>query len=284
MTALPPPPESPAGEGTGALLAIAGLRTYFQTGAGVVKAVDGLDLTLQRGQTLGLIGESGCGKSVTARSILRLIGPPGRIVGGSIAFQGRDLLGLSEDEMRQVRRREIALIAQDRATLAASAPAGTTCQQLMAVLARQPALLLADEPTLGVQETGRAQVLALLKELQATVQTAVLLITHDLGVVAALADEVCVLHTGRAVEQGPVAVVLTQPQHPYTIRLLQSPPEPDQPHPRLRVLPGPTPHTVHRPDGCPFAPRCAHALALCREQEPPWREVAGRAHARCWLS
>jgi oligopeptide/dipeptide ABC transporter ATP-binding protein len=268
----------------GALLAVEGLRTYFRTRAGVVKAVDGLELTLQRGQTLGLIGESGSGKSVTARSILRQIGPPGWIAGGRITFQGRDLLGLSEAEMRQVRRREIALIAEDRDARAAGAPAGTTGQQLMAILARQPALLLADEPARGWTPAGKAALRALLTDLRATRRTAVLLATHDLGLVAALADEVFVLHTGRVVEQGPAGVVLTQPQHPYTIRLLQSPPEPDQAHPRLRVLAGPALHPVHRPAGCPFAPRCPHAMPLCREQEPPLKDVAGGARARCWLS
>ncbi len=327
------PPQGTSVHGMGTLLDIQGLQTYFRTSDGVVKAVDGVDLTLRTGQTRGVIGENGCGKSVTARSIMRLIGPPGWIAGGAIYFQGRDLLRLSEEQMRRVRSRDLAMIFQDQDALAALEPARMAGHQSMAVvqehrmvsqsaalehaqelfrrvglperlfsaapstlsismqrrvllalaLARQPALLLADEPTEGLEETSKAQVLALLKDLPVTMHTAVLLNTHDLGVVAELADEVTVLHTGRVVEQGTVGAVLTQPKHPYTVRLLQSPPVPDQPHPRLRVLPGPVPHPVHRPAGCPFAPRCPHVMALCREQEPPLKEVDGGARARCWL-
>jgi peptide/nickel transport system ATP-binding protein/oligopeptide transport system ATP-binding protein len=325
--------RSPARAG-GDLLEVRDLKTYFRTMDGVVKAVDGVDMTIKPGQTLGLVGESGCGKSVTSLSIMRLVDKPGWIAGGTINFRGKDLLRLSEEEMRHVRGDDIAMIFQEPMT--SLNPVYTVGNQVMEAiqehrkvssreatertielfrlvgipsperrikdyphnmsggmrqrvmiamaLALQPDLLIADEPTTALDVTIQAQILELIKDLRTKVGSAVLLITHDIGVVAEMSDEVTVMYTGKVVEHGPVTDVLTQPKHPYTVGLLNSIPSMGKKNQRLNVIPGTVPSPLNLPAGCPFAPRCPHVMGICREQEPPLKLVEGTAQeARCWL-
>jgi len=326
-------PKSAARTG-GNLLEVRDLKTYFRTMDGVVKAVDGVDMTLREGQTLGVVGESGCGKSVTSLSIMRLIDKPGWIAGGTIGFKDRDLLKLSEEQMRHVRGDDIAMIFQEPMT--SLNPVYTVGNQVMEAiqehrkvskrdaldrtvelfrlvgipspeqrvknyphnmsggmrqrvmiamaLALQPDLLIADEPTTALDVTIQAQILELIKDLRTKQNAAVLLITHDIGVVAEMADDVTVMYTGRVVEHGSAVDVLTNPKHPYTMGLLNSIPSVGQKNQRLNVIPGTVPSPLNLPKGCPFAPRCPHVMAICREQEPPLKPVEGTSQvARCWL-
>jgi oligopeptide/dipeptide ABC transporter ATP-binding protein len=316
-----------------ALLRVRHLTTTFDLGTGPIAAVDDVGFDIQPGETLGLVGESGSGKSVTALSILRLVQPPGRITGGSIRFRDRDLLALSEPEMRRVRGADISLIFQEpmtalnpvltvgaqiaealtvhgRATRAAARvravelleavrlpdPAarardyphqlsgGMRQRVLIAIaLACQPALLIADEPTTALDVTIQAEVLDLLREMKTRFGLSLLLITHDLGVVAETADRVAVMYAGRIVEDAPTRSLFRAPQHPYTRGLLASIPG-ATPGRRLQAIDGTVPDPAALPPGCAFAPRCPDRFEPC-DTEPPRPFPAGAAdhHARCYL-
>ena len=302
------------------LLEINNLHTYFQTREGIVRAVQGVTFYLDRGELLGLVGESGCGKSITALSILRLVAPPGKIVTGEILFEGRNLLTLSNAEMRGVRGNDIAMIFQDpmtslnpvftvgeqiaealrlhrrlswKAARAAAVEAmrevaipdpvlraddyphqlsGGMRQRVMIAmaLACDPKLLIADEPTTALDVTIQAQVLELLNNLRRTRDLAVLLITHDLGVVAEVADRVAVMYTGKIVEESPVDELFARPKHPYTEGLLRSVPKlttKDVVKPvRLQTIEGTVPKATALPPGCHFEPRCEYRMPRCREE------------------
>jgi len=316
------------------LLRVENLRTWFHTPAGTVRAVDGVNLSLQQGRTLGVVGESGCGKSVTALSVMRLIDPPGRIEEGSrIVYGGRDLVSLEEDDLQQIRGNDISMIFQEPMTslnpvytvgdqiaeaiqlhqkLSAGASfkraiemlklvgipsaerrahdyphqmSGGMRQRVMIAMALScnPKLLIADEPTTALDVTIQAQILELMKQLRDEFRMSIMLITHDLGVIAEMADDVAVMYAGRVVEQGPVEPVFRSPQHPYTEALLHSIPVlgMTQAEP-LKVIRGLVPSAFGWPVGCRFAPRCDYAFDLCRRQDPPLFEV-GAQHAACWL-
>ena len=322
------------------LLTIHNLRTYFFLDEGTVRAVDGVCLQIPRGKTVAIVGESGCGKSVTAFSILRLVSPPGQIVSGEIVFHRSDgdvvLTNLEEDgkAIREIRGKEIAMIFQEPMT--SLSPVHTVGKQIMEAvrlhtqmrkteakshaihmmeqvgipnpkgrfeqyphemsgglrqrtviamaLACQPALLIADEPTTALDVTIQAQILALMRDLQAEFGMSILLITHDLGVVAEMADEVAVMYMGREVEQAPMEQLLTNPQHPYTQALLQSVPgRGTQPKAKLKVISGSIPGPFQKIQGCAFHPRCQEAIAgVCNQGEaPPLLELRSQHHVAC---
>ena len=316
------------------LLDVQDLKVEFPTLRGVVHALQGVTFQLDRRETLGLAGETGCGKSVTALAVLRLISPPGRISGGRILFEGRDLLAASEAEMRDLRGSQISMILQEPkmalnpvirvgdqvaetllvheralsrraahgravemlATLGIADPqrvarryahelSGGMAQRVMIamMLVTRPKLLIADEPTSALDVTIQAQILELMKALKREIHTALLLITHDLGVMAETCDRVAVMYAGTVVEQGPVKTVLKRPQHPYTQGLLRTIPNdaaPDQP---LFSIRGTVPSLLQPPTGCAFAPRCDRAMAECvRALPPPYRLEADHQVA-CFL-
>jgi oligopeptide/dipeptide ABC transporter ATP-binding protein len=319
------------------LLEVKDLQTHFPTRAGLVRAVDGVSFHLDRGELLGLVGESGCGKSITALSVMRLIAPPGKIVNGEILFDGKDLLKLSDAEMREMRGDDIAMIFQDpmtslnpvftvgeqiaealrlhrkmsrsearKATIEAMRevaipdPArrlddyphqlsGGMRQRIMIAmaLACNPKLLIADEPTTALDVTIQAQILELLNELRKQRELAVLLITHDLGVVAEVADRVAVMYTGRIVEQSPVDELFARPKHPYTEGLLRSVPkltiDDVTRKERLETIEGVVPSPTDLPPGCHFAPRCVHRMPRCTEGRIPLYELDGGVQVRCVL-
>jgi oligopeptide/dipeptide ABC transporter ATP-binding protein len=316
------------------LLEVRGLRTYFHVMDGTVKAVDGVDFSIPRGGTVGLVGESGCGKSVTAHSIMRLIDmPPGEFAGGQVLFDGADLLKLSDTQMRKVRGGEIAMIFQEPMTslnpvftignqiseaillhqdvnekearnraieslrlVGVSAPerrvkqyphelSGGMRQRAMIAMALScnPKLLIADEPTTALDVTIQAQILELIKDLQQRLGTALLLITHDLAVVAETVETIAVMYAGRIVETGTVNEVLLRPQHPYTEGLLSSIPAVQKRGRALSVIKGVVPNPFRMPPGCKFAPRCPWAWDRCSEGEPELLETATGARSRCFL-
>jgi peptide/nickel transport system ATP-binding protein/oligopeptide transport system ATP-binding protein len=319
------------------LLEVKELRTQFPTRAGIVRSVDGVSFNLDRGELLGVVGESGCGKSITALSIMRLVTPPGKIVGGEINFDGRDLLTLSESAMRAMRGNDIAMIFQDpmtslnpvftvgeqiaealrlhrklsrkdarQAAIAAMKEvaipdperrvndyphqlSGGMRQRVMIAmaLACDPKLLIADEPTTALDVTIQAQILELLNGLRKTRELGVLLITHDLGVVAEVADRVAVMYTGKIVEESPVDELFARPKHPYTEGLLRSVPKLTVADvvkkQRLETIEGTVPRPTNLPPGCHFAPRCPHRLPRCVEGEIPLYEMAGDVQVRCVL-
>jgi oligopeptide/dipeptide ABC transporter ATP-binding protein len=318
------------------LLSIRGLRTYFDTEAGVAKAVDGVDLDIRQGEVLGLVGESGSGKSVTALSILRLIpSPPGRIVGGEIQFKGRNLLGLSWEEIRKVRGSEISMIFQepmtslnpvftigmqvtevilqhekvsqeeanrraidiltevgipDAARRLAQYPhhlSGGMRQRVMIAMALvlNPDLLIADEPTTALDVTIQAQILDLMLSLKARRSgAAILMITHNLSVVAETCDRVAVMYGGKIQEVAPVARLFENPLHPYTQGLLGSIPRVSGERARrLNVIPGTVPSILDMPPGCKFVTRCPQRFEPCPDQEPPLIEMEPDHFVRCHL-
>jgi oligopeptide/dipeptide ABC transporter ATP-binding protein len=319
------------------LLEVNNLQTQFPTRAGLVRAVDGVSFYLDRGELLGLVGESGCGKSMTALSIMRLISSPGKIVGGEILFDGKNLLKLSDSEMRQIRGDDIAMIFQDpmtslnpvftvgeqiaealrlhrklsrkQARLAAieamrevSIPdparrisdyphqlSGGMRQRVMIAmaLACDPKLLIADEPTTALDVTIQAQILELLDDLRRNRELAVLLITHDLGVVAEVADRVAVMYTGRIVEESPVDELFARPKHPYTEGLLRSVPKLTSEFVakavRLETIEGVVPSPTDLPPGCHFAPRCSHRMPRCTTEEIPLYDLDNEVRVRCVL-
>jgi oligopeptide/dipeptide ABC transporter ATP-binding protein len=317
------------------LLEISGLHVEFATHGGVVHAVRGVDLSLEAGKTLAIVGESGCGKSVTVQAALGLIPmPPGRITAGSVRFDGRELVGLEPREMSRVRGREIAMIFQDPMTslnptmrvgrqitealryherlsgAAASARAiellervqladararvdrypfefsGGMRQRVMIAMAIacNPRVLIADEPTTALDVTVQAQILDLLETLQRERGMAIVLITHDLGVVARMADDVAVMYAGRIVEQGSVDDLFYRPAHPYMLGLKQSMPQrTERSHGRLEPIEGSPPDLFSPPPGCAYAERCPWAMVGCVAHDPPLWEVAPGHAARCWL-
>ena len=319
------------------LLEVRNLQTHFPTRAGLVRAVDGVSFALDRGELLGLVGESGCGKSMTALSVMRLISPPGKIVNGEILFDGKDLLKLSDSEMREMRGDDIAMIFQDpmtslnpvfrvgeqiaealrlhrklsrsearKATIEAMRevaipdPArrvddyphqlsGGMRQRVMIAmaLACNPKLLIADEPTTALDVTIQAQILELLDDLRKQRELAVLLITHDLGVVAEVADRVAVMYTGRIVEESPVGELFARPKHPYTEGLLRSVPKLTNAelnkNERLETIEGVVPRPTDLPPGCHFAPRCRHRMPRCTAEEIPLYQLEGNVEVRCVL-
>jgi oligopeptide/dipeptide ABC transporter ATP-binding protein len=320
------------------LLEVKNLQTHFFTRAGLVRAVDGVSFQLGRGELLGLVGESGCGKSVTALSLMRLVASPGKIVGGEVLFDGVDLLQLSEPKMRAIRGDDVAMIFQDPMTslnpvytvgeqiaealrlhrklsrrqareaaveamreVSIPDPArraddyphqlsGGMRQRVMIAmaLACDPKLLIADEPTTALDVTIQAQILELLDGLRKTRELAVLLITHDLGVVAEVADRVAVMYTGRIVEASPVAELFARPKHPYTEGLLRSVPKLTaaevQKVERLQTIEGTVPKLTDLPPGCHFAPRCPHRMPRCTVgARIPLYELEGGVGVRCVL-
>ena len=314
------------------LLAVEGLRTHFFTRAGVVRAVDDVSFDVGRGEVVALVGESGSGKSMTGYSIMGLIDPPGRIVGGSIRFQGRDLAVLSPEAMRQLRGSRIAMIFQDpmmtlnpvlridtqmveavrahsKATRAEAVErsrdalvrvgiaspderlrgyphqfSGGMRQRVAIAIAllNDPELIIADEPTTALDVTIQGQILFEMQKLSRETGAALLWITHDLSVVAGLADRICVMYAGRVVEQGTAQEVLGAPRHPYTRGLLDSVPDKASAHARLKQIPGMTPSLLELPPGCPFRSRCAYAAPDC-DHNPGMRPIGGTDHAvRCF--
>ncbi|MCD6508592.1 ABC transporter ATP-binding protein [Candidatus Poribacteria bacterium] len=315
------------------LLEVKDLRTCFFIEEGVVKAVDGLSFILNRGETMALVGESGCGKTATALSIMRLLPPPGRVVGGEINFDGRDLLKLSPKEMRGIRGNEIAMIFQDPMT--SLNPVLTIGDQMvemirlhkevskhearemaLEMLARvnipdphirlgeypyqmsggmrqrvmiamglscDPKLLIADEPTTALDVTTQAQILDLMCELQEEYGMSILFISHDLGVVAEIADHVGVMYASKMVECAPKGDLFRDPKHPYTIGLLKSRPRLDYPGgERLYTIPGIVPDPLDYPPGCKFHPRCPYAAERCKADEPELKEIEEGHMVACW--
>ncbi len=313
------------------LLRVTDLHTEFPTDEGLVKAVDGVSFHVEEGETLGIVGESGCGKSVTALSVMRLISSPGRIAKGQIAFRGKDLATASDAEMRQIRGDDISMIFQEPMTSlnpvytvgaqiseslilhqhlsrkdamdksiemlrlvgiplpdrrAHDYPhqmSGGMRQRVMIAmaLACNPKLLIADEPTTALDVTIQAQILELMKDLKDRYGMSIIIITHDLGVVAEMAQRVVVMYAGQVVEQADVKTLFSRPYHPYTEGLLESIPRLDQPSGRLHVIPGIVPNLLNLPGGCRFAPRCPYAEPRCQQVEPPLVDVGEGALARC---
>jgi peptide/nickel transport system ATP-binding protein len=324
-------------QGEATVLEVKGLQTVFFTNSGLFRAVDDVSFQVRRGETLAIVGESGCGKSVTALSVMRLVpDPPGRIVGGSVMLEGSDLLALDEAEMRQVRGNRISMIFQEPMTslnpvmrigdqiteavrlhrqLSAKEARDQAVQMLRLVripeperraieyphqlsggmrqramiamaLACRPALLIADEPTTALDVTIQAQILALVLDLQKQLGMGLILITHDLGVVAQTAQRVIVMYAGKKVEEADVETLFANPRHPYTRGLMASIPAVPAPgvnaDARLVEIPGMVPSLTNLPKGCAFAPRCGLALPRCREEYPPLQEFGASHLAACW--
>ena len=319
------------------LLEVTNLRTQFPTRAGLVKSVDGVSFHVAEGELLGLVGESGCGKSITALSIMRLISSPGKIVGGSIKFKGEELTTATDERLREIRGNDIAMIFQDpmtslnpvftvgeqiaealrlhrkldkkqawaaaiEAMKEVSIPSperrvkdyphqlsGGMRQRVMIAmaLACDPELLIADEPTTALDVTIQAQILELLDELRVSRKLAVLLITHDLGVVAEVADRVCVMYTGKILEESGVDELFADPKHPYTRGLLRSVPKLTESGiakaQRLKTIEGTVPSPTDLPFGCHFEPRCEYRMDICTEGEIPLSELPTGVKVRCVL-
>ena len=317
----------------GTILLVSGLKTYFHTEDGVVKAVDGITFELKKGETLGIVGESGSGKSVANLSVMRLIQePPGEIVDGQIIFDGIDVRALAIDDVRKIRGRRIAMIFQDPMT--SLNPFLKISKQLMEVtqlhlghtkaqardhaikmlkmvgisdaeeridgyphefsggmrqrvmiamaLSCDPELLIADEPTTALDVTIQAQILELIKDLKARMGTSVILITHDLGVVAGMTENIIVMYAGKVFEQAPTRELFATPANPYTKGLLRSVPDPAHEQGKdLYQIPGLPPDVAHLPPGCPFAPRCELAEDICRTEFPPFVQINENHHSLC---
>ncbi len=317
----------------GNILSIDGLKTYFRTEDGLVKAVDDVSFKLKKGETLGIVGESGSGKSVTNLSVMRLIPePPGQIAGGKIIFDGIDVLGLPINEVRKIRGRRIAMIFQDpmtslnpfmtisrQLTEVTQLHLGHTKQQarehaikmlkmvgisdaeerldgyphefsggmrqrvmIAMALSCDPELLIADEPTTALDVTIQAQILELIKDLKSRMGTSVILITHDLGVVAGMTDNIIVMYAGKVFEQAPTRELFATPANPYTKGLLKSVPDPAHEQGKeLYQIPGLPPDVAHLPPGCPFAERCERAEDICRREFPPYVQINENHHSLC---
>ncbi len=315
------------------LLEVSELRTHFATMDGEFRAVDGISFSVAAGQTLGIVGESGCGKSVTALSIMGLVpNPPGRIAGGAVRFEGTDLVGLPAGELRELRGNKISMIFQEPMT--SLNPAFTIGDQIVEIILRHravtpkaareraiemlrrvripapeqrfddyphkmsggmrqrvmiamalacdPKLLIADEPTTALDVTVQAQILELMRSLRDETGAAIMLITHDLGVIAEIAQEVIVMYSGKIVERADVATLFADPQHPYTVGLLGSIPKLHEEQKRLATIDGVVPNPLALPEGCRFNPRCPFAVDQCRAAEPPLAEVKPGHFSACW--
>ena len=316
-----------------ALLEVRGLQTHFASERGVVRAVDGVDLRLERGRTLGIVGESGCGKSVTALSIMGLVPqPPGRIAAGEVRFEGEDLLQAPVQRLRDLRGHQLSMIFQEPMT--SLNPAFQAGDQIAEVILRHknvnageakhqavemlrkvripspetrareyphqlsggmrqrvmiamalacnPKLLIADEPTTALDVTIQAQILELMRALREELGTAIILITHDLGVIAELAEDVIVMYAGKVVERCAVPRLFAEPQHPYTIGLLGSIPRLDLEQERLSAIEGFVPDAAAMPEGCRFHPRCPFSVERCRKELPELKEVVSGHFVACW--
>ncbi|WP_025844898.1 ABC transporter ATP-binding protein [Brevibacillus agri] len=317
------------------VLQIENLQTHFFTDRGQIPAVDGVTITVNKGEVVGIVGESGCGKSVTSLSVMKLVpNPPGKIVGGKIKFKGEDLVTADEKRMRDIRGNEIAMIFQEPMTslnpvftignqigeavrlhtkaskkesraraidmlkkvgipraeaIVDEYPhqlSGGMRQRVMIAMAMacNPELLIADEPTTALDVTIQAQILDLMRQLNQEAQTAILLITHDLGVVAEMCHRVVVMYAGNVIEKGDVRTILKKPKHPYTKGLLNSLPKLEESQERLYSIPGNVPIPGSLTVGCRFAPRCDQATDLCRSEMPQLKAVGENHLSRCWLS
>ena len=314
------------------ILQVKNLKTYFHTEAGLVKAVNDVSFNVEKGKTLGIVGESGCGKSITSLSIMGLVERPGKIEGGEILFEGEDLLKMTEAKMRNIRGKKIAMIFQEPMT--SLNPVYTIGQQLIEALllhekmtkqeakaraiemlklvkiplaerrfdeyphqlsggmrqrvmiamalACQPQILIADEPTTALDVTIQAQILDLIRELNESMGTSVVFITHDLGVVSELCDTVIVMYTGHIVEQAPVKELFESPKHPYTKGLLNAIPKITRERNPLETIEGMVPNPTERIEGCSFSPRCPYATDQSRKAEPPMAELSDGRLVRCW--
>lgn len=317
------------------VLEVKDLNTHFFTDEGVVKSVDGVSFHIDSEETLGIVGESGCGKSVTSLSIMQLVpNPPGKIVGGEIYFQGENLLKKTADQMRKIRGNDIAMIFQEPMTslnpvytigdqiaesiilhqklnkreafqrsvdmlrlVGIPSPerrareyphqmSGGMRQRVMIAMALScnPKLLIADEPTTALDVTIQAQILDLMRKLKSEFHTAIMLITHDLGVVAEMTDRVAVMYAGKVVEECDTVDLFREPLHPYTLGLLESIPRLDVgTKDKLHVIEGTVPNLLHLPQGCSFAPRCPKAMDICRQEAPVLTEVSDGRKVSCWL-
>ncbi|MDF2839693.1 MAG: transporter ATP-binding protein [Clostridia bacterium] len=315
------------------LLIVKDLSTHFFTDKGIVKAVDECSFVIREGETLGIVGESGCGKSVTAMSILNLIERPGKIVGGSIQFDGKELVGMSDNEIRRIRGNDISMVFQEPMTslnpvfkigeqiiealrlhqklnkeqahkkaiemlalvgipraerVVNDYPhqlSGGMRQRAMIAMALSciPKLLIADEPTTALDVTIQAQILSLMNDLKEKISTSIMLITHDLGVIAQMADHVLVMYSGRVVESAPVKELFEDPKHPYTVGLLNSIPSLEEDKDRLYSIEGVVPSPFELPEGCYFAPRCEKAMEICRKSHPITCNVSRNHIVSCFL-
>ena len=319
------------------LLEVKNLKTYFYTEDVVVRAVDGVDFSIYPGEVLGIVGESGCGKSVTSLSIMRLIGIPGKIIEGEINFDGKNLVTASEEDMMSIRGNRISMIFQQpqsalnpvfragdqisevlnihqdfgkeagreraiellklvgipepekRAEAFPHELSGGMSQRVMIAMALAcvPDLLIADEPTTALDVTIQAQILDLMRDMQKQLGSALMLITHDLGVIAEMANRVVVMYAGEIVEESPVASLFDEPLHPYTQGLIGSIPVLGEIRDRLDVIPGSVPNLINLPQGCRFAPRCRarveNNLTICTDQHPPLVNISEKHKVRCWL-
>jgi oligopeptide/dipeptide ABC transporter ATP-binding protein len=321
------------GKNDSPLLEVRDLKTHFYTEEGIIHAVDGVSFSVGRGETLGIVGESGCGKSVTSLSVIRLVPyPPGKIVQGEILFEGEDLLRKTDAEMRAIRGNQISMIFQEPMTslnpvftvgnqiseaiilhqkVQRSKAGEMTVEMLRKVgipsaekrihdyphqmsggmrqrvmiamaLACRPMLLIADEPTTALDVTIQAQILDLMARLKQEMGTAILLITHNLGVVAEFANRVVVMYAGQIVEAADTAALFKDPQHPYTFGLLGSIPKINEDRERLQIIEGTVPHPLSIPEGCRFHPRCSQAKEICRRETPELREVRSGHQFRCF--
>lgn len=317
------------------LLDVKNLKTVLSTDAGTIKAVDGINLRVRKGEITGLAGESGCGKSMTAYSILRLVpNPPGKIIGGEIIFRGKNLLEMTETEMRKIRGNEISMIFQDPLTslnpvftvgdqiaeaiklhqeierrevrkkviemmrlVRISEPeiraneyphqfSGGMRQRIMIAMALScnPSLLIADEPTTALDVTIQAQILNLINELVSEFNTSVMLITHDLGVIAEVCDSVYIMYAGKIAEYASVKEIFFNPKHPYTKKLMDSIPKLNEQKDELAVIGGLVPSLINPPTGCRFHPRCEEVKKICREEEPSFIEIDQNHFAACFLN
>ena len=317
----------------GPLLEIKGLKTHFFTQDGTVRAVDGVTFEIGHAQTLGVVGESGCGKSITSLSVMRLIERPGKIVAGEILLNGDDLLQASDEEVRDIRGDQVSMIFQEpmtslnpvftcgeqiseavqQHTSASSREGMDRAIEMLALvgipdakrraheyphqlsggmrqrvmiamaLSTDPDLLIADEPTTALDVTIQAQILEVMRDLRQKNRMAIMLITHDLGVVAEMADEVVVMYSGKVVERGDVRTIFGNPHHPYTKGLLSSIPRLDERVERLEVIKGTVPSPYNLPTGCLFKRRCPYRMPVC-EVAPPYQKVGEDHHSRCWLT
>jgi len=317
------------------LLQVKDLKTYFYTDDGIVKAVDGIDFTIRKGETLGMVGESGCGKSVSALSILQLVqNPPGKIINGEIWFKGEDLLKKKPEQMRKIRGNDISMIFQEPMTslnpvytigeqiseaiilhqklnkgnalektvemlklVGIADPertvhkyphelSGGQRQRVMIAMALScnPDLLIADEPTTALDVTIQAQILELIKKLKDEIGMAVLMITHNLGVIAEVSDHVVVVYAGKAVEYADVTSIFKHPKHPYAMALQKSIPQlTDKPGVKLEVIEGNIPDPLALPTGCKFHPRCKFAINICKKKEPELEKIGDNHIVRCWM-